>query len=98
MDYFTKWADAIPLCDQKTTTILRISHTVVSNFGMPEILHSDQGSNFESTLFHLVLDTFGITNVEPLLSTYHPQGDGMVELFNCLLLQLLRFYIDTEDN
>ena len=96
MDYFTKWADAIPLCDQKATTISDAVVKICSNFGMPEILHSDQGRNFESTLFHQVLEAFGIHKCRT--TAYHPQGDGMVERFNRSLLQLLRCYVDTEDD
>lgn len=49
-DYFTKWAHAIPLIDQTAT---RITDELVKNFsiyGQPEIIHSDQGHNFESTI------------------------------------------------
>ena len=56
-DYFTKWADAIPLCDQKATTITDAVVKICGNF---EILHSDQFRNFKSTLFHQVLEAFGI--------------------------------------
>ena len=63
---------------------------------MPDILHPDQGRNFESTLFHQVLQAFGIHKTR--MTVYHPQGDGMVEHFNRSLLQLLRCYVDTEDD
>ena len=49
-DYFAKWADATPLPDR---TAARISAELVklfSVFGHPEILHSDQGCNFESAI------------------------------------------------
>ena len=96
MDYFTKWADAIPLRDQKATTIADAVVKICSSFGMPDILHFDQGRNFESTLFHQVLQAFGIHKTRT--TAYHPQGDGMVERFNRSLLQLLRCYVDTEDD
>ena len=96
MDYFTKWADAIPLRDQKAATIADAVVKICSSFGMPDILHSDQGRNFESTLFHQVLQAFGIHKTRT--TAYHPQGDGMVEHFNRSLLQLLRCYVDTEDD
>ena len=63
---------------------------------MPDVLHSDQGRNFESTLFHQVLQAFGIHKTRT--TAYHPQSDGMVERFNRSLLQLLRCYVDTEDD
>ena len=66
------------------------------SFGVPDVLHSDQGRNFESHLFHQVLSAFGIQKSRT--TAYHPQGDGMVERFNRSLLQLLRCYTDTEDD
>ena len=36
---------------------------------LPEILHSDQGCNFESSLLQQTLDAFGITNHEPKPTT-----------------------------
>ena len=60
MDYFTKWADAIPLRDQKVTTIADAVIKLCSKFSVPDVLHSDQGRNFESSLFHQVLQVFGI--------------------------------------
>ena len=96
MDYFTKWADAIPLRDQKAATITDAIVKLCCNFGIPDVLHSDQGRNFESTLFHQMLQAFGIHKSRT--TAYHPQSDGMVERFNRSLLQLLRCYVDSEDD
>ena len=93
-DYFTKWAEAIPLPNQTAATITRELVKVFSNYGLPEILHSDQGRNFESTLLQQTLDAFGITKSRT--TAYHPQGDGMVERFNRSLLQMLRAYVSHE--
>ena len=81
MDYFTKCADAIPLRDQKATTIADAVIKVCSSFGMPDVLHSDQGKNFESMFFNQVFQAFGIHKTRT--TAHHPQGDGMVERFNC---------------
>ena len=77
MDYFTKWADAIALHDQKATTIADAVIKLCSSFGMPDVFHLDQGRNFESTLFHQVLQAFGIHKTRT--TAYHPQSDGTVE-------------------
>ena len=96
MDYFTKWADAIPLRDQKAITIADAVIKLCSNFGVPDVLHSDQGRNFESNLFHQVLQAFGIHKTRT--TAYRLQSDRMVERFNRSLLQLLRCYVETEED
>ena len=93
-DYFIKWAEAISMANQTATTITRELVKVFSNYGLPEILHSDQGRNFESSLLQQTLDAFGITKSRT--TAYHPQGDGMMERFNRFLLQMLRAYVSHE--
>ena len=96
MDYFTKWAETVPLRDQTTTSISFAVIKSCCSFGIPDIVHSDQGKNFESHLFHQVLSAFGIQ--KSCTTAYHLQEDGMVERFNHSLLQLLRCYVETEDD
>lgn len=86
-DYFTKLADAIPLPNQTAQTITPELIKVFAYFGMPRILHSDQGRNFESSLLRQTLLFVGISKSRT--TAYHPQGDGMVERFNRSLLQML---------
>ena len=92
---FTKWVDAIPLPDQMATRITAELVKLCSVIGVPEILHLDQGQNFESTLLRSTLEVFGV--VKSHTTAYHPQGDGMVERFNRSLLQLLRTYVEKEN-
>ena len=49
-DYFIKWANTIPLSNQKASTITSALIKLFSTVGMPEIVHSDQGQNFESMI------------------------------------------------
>ena len=95
-DYFTKWAEAIPMPDQTAERIVKVLIEVFSHFGIPEILHSDQGRNFESTILKKTCSAFGI--VKSRTTSYHPQGDGMVERFNRTLLQLLRAYVQQQSD
>ena len=90
-DYFTKWATAIPLPDQTATAITAELIKLFSVFGVPSVVHSDQGRNFESSILKATLEAFGIA--KSWTTAYHPQGDGMVERLNRSLLQLLRAYV-----
>ena len=95
-DYFTKWVEAIPLPDQTAGRITDALTKIFTTLGFPEILHSDQGRNFESTILRQTLEAFGVQKSRT--TAYHPQGDGMVERFNRSLLQMLRTYVRAESD
>ena len=95
-DYFTKWVEAIPLPNQTAPLICAELLKLFSTFGQPDILLSDQGHNFESTIFKQTLEAFGVEKVRT--TAYHPQGDGMVERFNRTLLQLFRTFVDRPED
>ena len=51
-DYFTKWVEAYPMVNQEARTIAELLvHEFISRFGVPLLIHTDQGRNFESALF-----------------------------------------------
>ena len=77
-DYFTKWTQAFAIKDQEATTISNILvNEVVSLFGVPRMLHSDKGSNFESKVFSEMCKILNIDKTRA--TTRRPQSDGMVE-------------------
>ena len=46
-DYMTRWVEASPIVDCTTATAVRfIFENIVTRFGCPRILMSDQGSHF----------------------------------------------------
>ena len=79
-DYFTKWPEAIPIPDQTAARITKEMVKLFCMYGIPDIVHSDQGRNFESTIFRQTLEVFGIKKSHT--TAYHPEGDGMVERLN----------------
>ena len=93
-DYFTKWAEAFPMPDQTAKCITDILISLCARMGLPSIIHSDQECNFESTILHQTLQAFGITKSHT--TSYHPQGDGMVEHLNQSILQILCSYVTKE--
>jgi hypothetical protein len=51
-DYFTKWIDAIRIRKKKAITVAqKLINYVVSIFGVPLQIHSDQGQTLESDVF-----------------------------------------------
>ena len=81
MDYFTKWPEAYAIPDQEAVTITdALVEGMFARFGAAEVIHSDQGRNFESRVFAAMCDRLGMqkTRTTPL----HPQSDGLVERFN----------------
>ena len=90
-DYFTKWVEALPIPNQEASTIAELLvKEVICRFGVPHLIHSDQGRNFESALFAEMCQLLGIKKTRT--TPYHPASDGMVERFNRTLeMQLSKF-------
>ena len=86
IDYFTKWAELFALPDATAETVAeRLLEDVISIFGMPEYLHTDQGSQFESAVFQQLC-----TRTTP----YHPQSDGLAERLNRTVEDMLAGYVN----
>ncbi|GBO31697.1 hypothetical protein AVEN_36944-1 [Araneus ventricosus] len=78
MDYFTKWPEAIPIPNQEASTVVEeLVRAWISRYGVPMILHSDQGTNFNSALFTELCKLLGILKTRT--TALHPEADGMVE-------------------
>ena len=92
MDHFSKWSEVFPTKDQKARTVAEVLVSkVFTRFGPPEIIHSDQGSNFESNLMKEICSLMGIHKSRT--SAYHPQCDGLVERQNRTLQDILASYV-----
>uniref|UniRef100_A0A1B0DGB3 RNA-directed DNA polymerase n=1 Tax=Phlebotomus papatasi TaxID=29031 RepID=A0A1B0DGB3_PHLPP len=93
VDYFTKWPEAAAIPDQSAQTVAEaLIEQVVSRFGVPREVHSDQGRNYESEVFKRTLEILGAdkTRTTPL----HPQSDGMLERLNRTMLYYLAKLVD----
>ena len=94
-DYFTKWLEAFPMPDQKAERVVELLRSLFCRVGIPSVLHSDQGRNFESRLMADLCESFGVKKTHT--TSYHPQGDGLVERSNRILLDMLRSYVAREE-
>nr|VZI47949.1 unnamed protein product [Spirometra erinaceieuropaei] len=93
VDYFTKWAEAVPLLRQDAASVTTaIFNNWVCRFGAPLSVHSDCGANFDSKLLQDVCDLLDIykTRTTPA----HPEGNGQVERTNRTLTQLLKAFAE----
>lgn len=87
-DAFTKWPEAWPLRTQKAKTCARIFvNGWITRYGTPETLHSDRGSNFESTIFKEMCNLLDIDKTRT--TAYHPQCNGQVENLNKSIKSML---------
>ena len=92
-DYFSKWTESFPMPNMEAATVARIIvEEVVSRFGVPSSIHSDQGRQYESELFSEVCRVLQIKKTRT--TPYHPQSDGMVERFNKTLATMLSAYVN----
>ena len=94
IDYYTKYAEAIALPNQEAETVVRALEQVFARHGMPSVLLTDQGRNFESHLVASMCQLFGIEKRRT--TAYHPQTDGLCERFNGILKTLLRMRVNND--
>jgi hypothetical protein len=92
-DYYTKWTESFAMPNMEVRTVANIIvEEVICRLGVPAVIHSDQGRQFESKLFTEMCSLLGITKTRT--TPYHPQSDGMVERFNRTLTTMLSNFVD----
>ena len=63
IDYFTKWVEAEPLANIRDANAKKfILRNIVTRFGVPRTLISDNGLQFDSKAFRRYCYKLGITN------------------------------------
>uniref|UniRef100_A0A2N9GJ69 Uncharacterized protein n=1 Tax=Fagus sylvatica TaxID=28930 RepID=A0A2N9GJ69_FAGSY len=89
IDYFTKWVEAEPLATITERNIQNfVWKTVICRFGIPRVLVSDNGKQFDNPRFRQFSQELGIHN--HYSSPGHPQANGQVEVTNRSLLKLIK--------
>jgi transposase InsO family protein len=91
-DDLSKYTIAIPTSQQDAETIARVFvEEIVLKFGIPQVILTDQGSNFVSEIFTNVCKLLKIKNLKS--TAYHPQTNGALERTHRVLVEYLRCYI-----
>ena len=87
VDCFSRWTEACPLPDKTAHSVAdAFFNQVVCGFGMPSVIHSDQGREFENKIMQELCILCGSHNTRT--TPYHPESDGMVARFNRTLLMM----------
>ena len=61
-DYFSKWTEAFPIKNECADTVADILvEKIILRFGMPLVLHSNQGREFENGLMKSLGSLLGCT-------------------------------------
>ena len=88
MDYVSKWLEAIacPINDA-STVVGFIQRHILSKFGAPRTIISDEGSHFSNKVIAKLMSRYGIRHVMGL--AYHPQSNGQAEISNREITKIL---------
>ncbi|CAF0882494.1 unnamed protein product [Brachionus calyciflorus] len=90
---FTKFSIAFPI---ENTTALNIALVLIDNwicfFGIPEMILTDRGKNFQSMLLEILYEKLDIRQLRT--TAYHPECDGQSERFVQTIKSMIRCYID----
>ncbi|GBL84725.1 hypothetical protein AVEN_191166-1 [Araneus ventricosus] len=95
IDRFTQWPEAVPISNISAETIERafISQWI-SRFGLPSIITTDQGRQFESNLFSLPSKLWGFQKIRT--TPHYPSSNGIFKRFHRSLKQSPRCHASTK--
>ena len=77
IDSHSKWIEAFPTNSSTSSTVIHLSRTLFSQFGLPEVLVTDNGSCFVSEEFETFLLSNGVKHITS--APYHPATNGLAE-------------------
>ena len=81
VDYVFKWVEAIAFPRNDANKIVGfIQKNILSRFGAPITIISDEGSQFSNKMFAKLMSRYGVKHVMSL--AYHPQSNKKAEISN----------------
>ncbi|XP_050280262.1 uncharacterized protein LOC126721249 [Quercus robur] len=92
-DYFTKWVKAEPLANIRDIDAKKfVRKNIITRFGIPHTLISDNGLQFDSKAFRRYCSELGIAN--RYSTPAYPQGNGQAEAINKTIVNGLKKRLD----
>ena len=93
IDYFTKWVEAEPLASITEKSIrIFVWRNIIYRYGIPRVLVSDNGKQFDNSTFKDFCSELGIKN--HYSSPAHLQANGQVEVTNQTLLKIIKTQLE----
>jgi hypothetical protein len=88
VDYVSKWVKVVACKKNDHRTVVKfLKENVLSRFGTPRAIISDQGTHFCNKPFESLMLKYGV--IHKVATSYHPQTSGQVELANREIKQIL---------
>ena len=95
VDYVSEWVEAVPCRANDNSTVVKfLKENVLSRFGIPRAIISDQGTHFCNRSFEALMHKYGV--VHKVASAYHPQTNGQAELANREIKQILEKMVNPD--
>ena len=94
-DALSKFVQCIPVDKIDAETVARkFVENIVTKFGLPDVILTDQGSNFTSKMFSSMCKMFKVDKIQT--SAYHPESNGSLERYHLELKGYLRNFIKAD--
>jgi hypothetical protein len=88
-DYFTKWVEAIPTRNATDAVVISfLEENILSRFGCPRKIVTDNAQAFKSMAMISFFQKYNIVLGHSM--TYYPQGNGLAESSNKILITIIK--------
>ena len=95
VDYVSKWVEAVACRNNDNNTVVKfVKEHILSRFGTPRAIISDQGTHFCNRSFEALMRRYGVHH--KVANAYHPQTNGQAELANREVKQILEKMVNPD--
>ena len=93
IDYFIKWVEAEALATITKKNVRNfVWKNIICRYGIPRVLVSDNGKQFDNDVFRDFCSQLGIKN--HYSSPAHPQANGQVKVTNRSLIKIIKIWLE----